>query len=49
MIPIHRQPGSWSWNVMSDNTLRVCHSNGVEKVLAGETSLDEVLRVTVEA
>ncbi|MBS8511679.1 general secretion pathway protein E, partial [Escherichia coli] len=24
-------------------------SNGIEKVLAGETSLDEVLRVTMEA
>ena len=34
---------------MSDNTLRGIRSNGIEKVLAGETSLDEVLRVTMEA
>lgn len=33
---------------MSDNTLRVSAATAL-KVLAGETSLDEVLRVTMEA
>ncbi|MFP1452782.1 hypothetical protein ACLB1N_20285 [Escherichia coli] len=36
---IDRQAGSWSWNVMSVQTLAGIRSNGIEKVLAGETSL----------
>lgn len=34
---IHRQAGELELNVMSDNTLGI-RSNGIEKVLAGETS-----------
>ncbi|XPE69649.1 hypothetical protein ACNKHP_08820 [Shigella boydii] len=43
---IHRQAGELELELISDNTLQGIRGNGIEKVLAGETSLDKVMRVT---
>lgn len=44
---IHRQAGELERYVRQHSA--GIRSNGIEKVLAGETFLDEVLRVTMEA
>lgn len=46
---IHRQAGELELERYVRQHSAGIRSNGIEKVLAGETSLDEVLRVTMEA
>ena len=46
---IHRQAGELELARYVRQHSAGIRSNGIEKVLAGETSLDEVLRVTMEA